>query len=384
VYRNAVVGVVVPAYNEEGFVGEVIDTVPDFVDRVYAIDDCSTDGTWGEIRRHAAETNRSWPPTDGAVFDRRVIAIRHDENGGVGAAVKTGYRRALADEVDAVAVMNGDGQMPPQMLDRLLDPVVEGAADYAKGNRLVFPDYREGMSAWRLFGNAVLSGLNKVASGYWRLSDPQNGYTVISRRALERVPVDDLYDEYGFCNHLLVNLNAAGMTVADVALPAVYGAEQSDIRYSTFVPMLSWLLLRSFLWRLKTQYVVFDFHPLVAFYAFGVVGATTSVAVLAGAAGATGAGVGAPLSRVVLAVVGLLVLLCGGLSTAGAVLLDTRQNAGLVRQQYDRAERSSVPSPGGTARPAGRDAVPAPSHVSDEAGVLSNHAIQLLTGFARY
>ena len=253
-YRDNLIGVVVPAYNEGGFVGEVIETVPDFVDRVYAVDDRSTDGTWAEIREAAGRmnaggrvdhpladggaTDSAGPPGDGLpngeldvagvpddadaaddVDDRFVVPIRHEENTGVGGAIKTGYRRAYADGMDAVAVMNGDGQMDPGILDRILDPVVSGRADYAKGNRLTRGTDRRGMPPLRLFGNLVLSLLTKIASGYWRMLDPQNGYTAISRRALETLEIDELYDQYGFANHVLIRCHAAGLRVADVPMP---------------------------------------------------------------------------------------------------------------------------------------------------------------------
>lgn len=288
-YRGKTVGVVVPAYDEEGFVGDVIETVPDFVDRIYVIDDASTDGTWDEIRTAAERVDGSPPVTDGgagstsaarhdatdgdAAFDRRVVSIRHSENRGVGAAIKTGYLRACEDGVDVTAVMAGDGQMDPAMLERIVRPVVEDRADYAKGNRLSTPGYRAGMSSWRLFGNWLLTFLTKVASGYWRTVDPQNGYTAISLRALSELDIEDVYDDYGFANALLVRLNVHGMRVADVSMPAVYGDERSTIRYSTFVPKLSALLLRGFLWRLKAKYVVREFHPLALLYGLGALGA---------------------------------------------------------------------------------------------------------------
>ena len=277
-YKGATVGVVVPAYNESGFVGEVIETIPEFVDRVYAVDDGSSDRTWDEMQAAAwrvnerAATVASAAPDGGATSTRQVVTLRHEDNRGVGAAITTGYREALADGMDVVAVMNGDGQMDPEILDRIVDPVVEGEADYAKGNRLNDAHHRAAMSGWRLFGNVVLTFLTRVASGYWRTTDPQNGYTAISREALEALDFDVLHDHYGFCNDLLVRLNAAGMRVADVPMRAVYGDEESHIRYRSFVPMLSWLLLVGFLWRLRTTYLDDGVHPLAAMYATGVAG----------------------------------------------------------------------------------------------------------------
>jgi hypothetical protein len=140
--------------------------------------------------------------------------------------------------------------MDPAILDRIIGPVVRGDADYAKGNRLRHAEYRRQMSAWRTFGNVLLTGLTRIASGYWRMTDPQNGYTAISRRALDRVDFESLYEDYGFCNHLLVRLNRQGLRIADVPMKAVYGDETSHIRYGSFVPALSLLLFRSYLGRL--------------------------------------------------------------------------------------------------------------------------------------
>ena len=282
-YREHTVGVVVPAYNEAGFVGEVIETVPAFVDRIYVIDDGSTDDTWAEIQQAASRVNEhalvvdthEVTSTDGGLaFDQRVVPIQHEKNRGVGGAIKTGYQHSLEDDIDITAVMGGDGQMDPELLPRFLDPIVEGQADYTKGNRLLYKEYRHEMSSWRFLGNSVLTFLTKIASGYWKMMDPQNGYTAISRHALENVGIDELYEYYGYCNDLLVKLNAKGMRVADVAMPAQYGDEKSHIEYPTYIRKVSGMLLRNFLWRLKTRHLVLDFHPLALFYLFGAVAVT--------------------------------------------------------------------------------------------------------------
>ena len=301
-YRDHTIGVVVPAYNEDGFIGDVIRGMPDFVDRIYVVDDCSTDGTWEEISE-AAATDASASAvdaeavapdrpvvTDGgatahlaewaAVHERiaRVVPIRHTENRGAGGAIKTGYLAALRDGMDVTATVDGDGQMDLDQCTRLLDPIVEGNADYAKGNRLLYKEYREEMPKFRFLGNAILTFLTKIASGYWKTMDPQNGYTAISYRALANAGVEDMYEYYGYCNDLLVKLNAKGMRVADVAMPAIYGEEESSIRYSTYIRRVSGMLLRNFLWRLKVRYLVLDFHPLALFYYFGATMATIGVA----------------------------------------------------------------------------------------------------------
>ncbi|NEU56644.1 glycosyltransferase family 2 protein [Halorussus sp. MSC15.2] len=285
-YNGNTVGVVVPAYNERGFVGEVIDTLPEFVDRAYVVDDQSTDGTWQEIQEHAEAANRAAAEpegeprlADGGVgFTRKVVPIRHETNRGVGGAIKTGYRRAYADGMDVTAVMAGDGQMDPDSLPRLLDPIVDGDADYAKSTRLLDAEYREEMPPFRLFGNRLLSVLTKIASGYWQTTDPQNGYTAISREALADLDIDSLYDDYGFANELLVRLNCHGMTVADVAVPAVYGDEESTIRYRSFVPKLSWLLLTNFLHRQRAQFAESGARATPLCYALGLSGILAAVA----------------------------------------------------------------------------------------------------------
>lgn len=283
-YEDNTVGVVVPAYNEERFVGEVIDTIPGYVDRIYVVDDCSVDDTWSVIQARAAPANDSSAGSveletesgsepassvaDGGTVER-VVPLRHETNRGVGGAIKTGYLQAHEDGIDVTAVMGGDGQMDPDALNEILTPVVEDHAEYAKGNRLRYRADRETMTRWRFLGNAILSFLTKVASGYWKTMDPQNGYTVISHRALSAIDVDRMYEGYGYCNDLLVKLNAADMRVADVTLPAVYGEEESHISYPSYIWSVSGMLLRNFLWRLKVKYLVFDFHPLALFYVFG-------------------------------------------------------------------------------------------------------------------
>ncbi len=257
-YRGHRIGVVVPAYNEEMLIGETLSGIPDYVDKIYVVDDGSTDRTTEIVKEFAKK-------------DSRIILIRHERNRGVGAAIVSGYKRALEDGMDIVAVMAGDNQMDPKYLPDLLDPIVEGKADYAKGNRLLSPEYRRGMSKWRFFGNSILTFLTKIASGYWHIIDPQNGYTAISRRALERIDLDSIYPWYGYCNDLLVKLNVYGFRVVDVPHPARYGKERSKIKYSKYIVKVSWLLLRDFIWRLKMKYIVLSFHPLVFFYLFGAI-----------------------------------------------------------------------------------------------------------------
>jgi len=255
-YREHTIGVVVPAYNESELIGETLASIPEYVDAVYAIDDASTDDTADIIENFD---------------DPRIVFIRHEKNSGVGAAIVSGYKRALEDGIDIAAVMAGDNQMDPEQLPHLLDPIIEDRADYTKGNRLLSSEYRTGMSNWRFFGNAILTFLTKIGSGYWQMMDPQNGYTAISKSVLGQISLDSVYPWYGYCNNLLTRLNVYGFRVVDVVMPARYGREKSKIKYSKYIVKVSPMLLRDFLWRLKMKYVLLSFHPLVLFYALGVV-----------------------------------------------------------------------------------------------------------------
>src|SRR3954449_4149929 len=249
------VSVVGPAHNEEGLIGATIQGIPGFVDRVYVIDDASDDETAEQAR---------------AVEDPRIELIVHDRNRGVGAAIVTGYKRALAERMEATAVMAGDNQMDPDELERLTTPVVRDELDYAKANRLFTG------SAWtliprsRYLGNAVLSFLTKIASGYWHIADSQAGYTVLSLRMLRLLDLDRIYTSYGFPNDMLVHLNVWNARVRDFPSRPIYGVgERSGIRIRRVVPRISWLLWKGFFWRMREKYVIRDFHPLVFFYFLG-------------------------------------------------------------------------------------------------------------------
>jgi glycosyltransferase involved in cell wall biosynthesis len=251
------VAVVVPAHDEEALIGETLAGIPEFVDRVYVVDDHSSDAT-------AARAEEARDP--------RVEVISHERNEGVGAAIVTGYRRALAEGIDVTAVMAADGQMDPADLESLVTAVARGEVDYAKANRLFTGQAWQLMPRHRYLGNAVLSMLTKIASGYWHVADSQSGYTAISRETLERLDLDRIYRRYGFPNDMLVHLNVWNARVRDFPSRPIYGhGERSEIRLWRVVPTIAWLLLKGFFWRLREKYVIRDFHPLVFFYALGIV-----------------------------------------------------------------------------------------------------------------
>lgn len=249
------VGVVIPAYNEEHFIGEVLRTMPDFVDAMIVVNDGSTDGT-----RAIVESFRKDEP--------RTEHVDHETNRGLGQSLIDGYLRARAKGLDVVAVMAGDAQMSPGDLANVVGPVVQGQADYVKGNRLLREDVAERMPRHRLIGNSVLTLLTKFATGYWQIIDPQCGYTAISKEALNSIPIERMVKGYGYNADILNMLNLNNFMVCDVEVEPVYGEQKSKIRLSNYIPKVSCLLIRLFLKRMVHKYLIREFHPLVFFYAF--------------------------------------------------------------------------------------------------------------------
>ncbi len=298
------IAVVVPAYNEEKQIGMVIESMPDFVDRIIIVNDCSKDRTAAVVMEYISKSNESelaLQNTTTGIFSAtrynwaeevlhkkniqekrlfnpseiansnpesdRIILINHKVNGGVGGAIATGYKWCKDHAIDCSAVMAGDGQMDPSELERICLPVVEEGVDYVKGNRLIH------RSAWlvipriRFFGNSILSIMTKVASGYWRVSDTQTGYTAISKAAINAILLHDIYRSYGMPNDMLVKLNIAMCTLREVEIKPVYNVgEQSKMKLFKVIPRVSWLLLKSFVKRLWVKYFFRDFHPLFILY----------------------------------------------------------------------------------------------------------------------
>ena len=261
------VGVVVPAHDEEELIATTLRGIPAFVDRIYVVDDGSRDATVERARE---------------LDDPRIEILAHERNRGVGAAIVTGYKRAHEEGLDVACVMAADNQMDPADLEMLALPVVRGELDYAKANRLVTGEAWTLIPRTRYLGNAVLSMLTKIASGYWHVADSQSGYTALSKRMLDELDLDRVYTGYGFPNDFLVHLNVWNARVRDFPSRPIYGVgEKSGIRYRRVVPRISWLLVKGFFWRLREKYVIRDFHPLVFFYAFGFL-ATLAGLVLGG------------------------------------------------------------------------------------------------------
>src|SRR5213595_465793 len=251
------VAVVVPAHDEEKLIAETVRSIPGFVDRILIVDDASRDKTAEVVR---------------GLEDPRVELIVHERNLGVGAAIITGYKRALEERIDVTAVMAADAQMDPGDLETLVAPVARREVDYAKASRLFTGQAWEVIPRYRYLGNAFLSLMTKIASGYWHVADSQSGYTAISLEMLELLDLDRIYQRYGFPNDMLVHLNVWNARVRDYPSRPIYGVgERSGIRLRKVVPTISWLLIKGFFWRMREKYVIRDFHPLVFFYLLGLV-----------------------------------------------------------------------------------------------------------------
>jgi len=258
-YKGKTIAVVVPTYNEQKLIGRVLETMPELVDKIIIVDDASKDNTVGEVKKFEE------------ALGKRLILLEHKKNQGVGGAIVTGYKWARDNNMDVTAVMAGDAQMDPTDLLQLLNPVVDGQADYAKGNRLITGGTWQLMPKKRYLGNAFLSLLTKIASGYWHVADFQCGYTAISLNVLKVINLDKVYKRFGMPNDFLVRLNVHYFRVKDVPIQAIYNiGEKSGVKIWKIAFTLSFLLLRMFFWRMKEKYIIRDFHPLVFFYLLGI------------------------------------------------------------------------------------------------------------------
>ena len=255
-YKGARIAAVVPAYREELMIARVIETMPDYVDDIVIVDDCSPDDTSGAVRR---------------VADERVTLIRHEVNQGVGGAIITGHKAALELGSDVNVIMAGDAQMDPRYLPALLDKVTDEGYGFAKANRFYAPESFDGMPRYRVFGNIMLSFMTKLASGYWNLFDPQNGYTAVRTEVLRRVPLDRVAKRYSFENDLLMHLNIIEVPAVDVPIPAVYGDEVSSIKLRKVVPELLNRLTVGFWTRVWYRYVLWSFSPIALLLFLGLV-----------------------------------------------------------------------------------------------------------------
>lgn len=254
-FRDVRVHVVIPAYNVAPHLAAVLRGIPDFVDAVTVVDDGSTDGTAGAAR---------------SVEDRRITVLQSPVNEGVGGAMVRGLRHALEQGEGLIVKMDGDGQMDPADLPRLLEPIAAGRCDYAKGNRFLMSRELDIMPRARLAGNFILTFLTKLASGYWNVFDPQNGYVAISSSTLRLLDLDRLARRYFFENDMLINLNIFDARVCDVAMPSRYGPERSSMRLTQVLCSFPFHLFRGYWRRFYRKHVLRDFSPVALFMLTGL------------------------------------------------------------------------------------------------------------------
>jgi len=265
-YKDKIISVVIPAYNEEKLIEKTIESVPDFVDKIVVVNDVSKDTTRDKVEQVMKKNSK-------------VTLINHKTNQGVGGSIASGYKWSSENDIDIAVVMAGDAQMDPSDMPDLLNGIIVDGADYVKGNRLLSSDVRKKMPKSRYNLSQFLSLLTKIASGYWQIIDPQCGYTAINKEALHRINWDKMYKRYGQPNDLLIRLNVENMKVKDVQIKPVYNVgEKSGINMSKLFFTLSWVLFSGFLWRLKEKYIIRDFHPLVFFYGLGGFFIVTTIA----------------------------------------------------------------------------------------------------------
>jgi len=262
VYREKKISLVIPAYNEEKLIKPTLENIPDIIDRVYVVDDCSPDNQ-NEVILECTQK------------DRRIELLKHESNQGPGGAIITGYMKSSEDGYDIAVVVGGDNQMPLDEVNRFLDPIIDEKVDYTKGNRFLLShlnDTLEKMPTSRLIGNWIITALTKIASGYYKIFDVVDGYTAISKKAIDTIDWSQAWKKYGYPMDFLIRLNGYGFKTADVPRTSIYlpGEQQSQIKGFRYALTVSPMLIRTFFWRLKFRYIYLDFHPLVIFYLLGL------------------------------------------------------------------------------------------------------------------
>lgn len=301
-YYGKTVAVVIPAYNEETQIRIVIETMPTFVDRIVIVNDCSTDRTEQIVKEYITTDKTNTCKIDyisriiePGIFnyaevvaanilqeedkyfhphqiyndnsEDHIVLINNQKNGKVGTAIGIGYKWCRDHGIDCTAVMAGDAQMDPDELESIISPVICEGIDYSKGNRLSHKSAKRLIPGKRRFGNSILSALTKIASGYWRISDTQTGYTAISLHALDMIELYNIYSTYGCPNDILIKLNIAKCTIREIPIKPVYNVgENSKMKIKKVIPSVSWLLIRGYFKRIFRKYFLNDFHPIFIFY----------------------------------------------------------------------------------------------------------------------
>ncbi len=238
------VAVVIPSYRVTEHILSVLHAIPQDIWRIYVVDDACPDRSGDYVDKHQQ--------------DPRVVTLRHPNNRGVGGAVMTGYQAALKDQADVIVKLDGDGQMDPALIKTLIEPIISGEADYSKGNRFYDLENIKAMPTIRIVGNAVLSLLTKLSSGYWNIFDPTNGFTAIHASVCKALPFKKISNRYFFETDMLFRLNTLRAVVVDIPMVASYGSETSHLKISKIIGEFLIKHLRNFCKRIFYNYYLRD------------------------------------------------------------------------------------------------------------------------------
>ena len=242
---SARIGVVIPSYRVTMHILDVITAIGPEIANIYVVDDCCPDRSGNHVEENC--------------IDPRVQVIFRGQNGGVGAATITGYQAALRDGCDVVVKLDGDGQMDPRLIPRFVRPILAHRADYTKGNRFFNLDDVRAMPRVRLYGNAALSFITKLSTGYWTIFDPTNGYTAIHASLLPYLPLEKIAPRYFFESDMLFRLGMLRALVLDIPMTAIYADEVSHLRIGSVLLRFLAGHSRNFMKRLIYSYFLRDF-----------------------------------------------------------------------------------------------------------------------------
>lgn len=239
------IAVVIPAYKVAAHILFVLNKIGPEVDEIIVVDDCCPESSGELVKKNSKDT--------------RVTVVKHEKNLGVGGAMVTGYKIALSKGNEIIVKIDGDGQMEPSLIPKIVYPILSGEADYSKGNRFHNVETILQMPKIRILGNIVLSFFSKVSTGYWQIFDPNNGFTAIHAQALKQIPLDKISERFFFESDMLFRLNLAKAVVVDVPMDASYGDEQSNLSISRTIVEFPIKHLRNFLKRIVYSYYLRDF-----------------------------------------------------------------------------------------------------------------------------